>query len=110
MKFGELLPIGSVVLLKDAHKKIVIVGIMPIKHMEDGSDITYDYMGVPYPEGYMGTQSGLLFNHESIQSVIFQGFSNEERDIFVEMIQRIVDQTEETVNNNQEKNTGVENE
>lgn len=42
MKIENLLPIGSVVRLTDAKKKVVIMGIMPVKHMPDGEDIIYD--------------------------------------------------------------------
>ena len=45
----NLLPIGSVVLLKDATKKLVIIGILQVNPSENK---IYDYLGVPYPEGY----------------------------------------------------------
>ena len=45
----ELLPIGSVVLLKDAKKRIMITGFY-VKENEN-SDKIYDYVGVLYPEG-----------------------------------------------------------
>lgn len=93
MKFEDLLPIGSVVLLQGAKKKIVIMGIMPIKHASAGSDIAYDYLGVPYPEGYMSPETGLLFNHEKIEKVVFLGYENEERTIFIKTIQQIIDKS-----------------
>lgn len=97
MNFEELLPIGSVVLLKNAQKKIVIMGLLQTKHTENGRNITYDYMGVPYPEGYMGRETGLLFNHENVQEVVFTGFVNEERETFIKVIQQILDHTEKIV-------------
>lgn len=48
----NLLPIGSVVLLKDATKKLVIIGILQVNPSENK---IYDYLGVPYPEGYVAT-------------------------------------------------------
>ena len=101
MKFSELLPIGSVVLLNDARKKILIIGLMPIKHLESGEDIGYDYIGVPYPEGYIGQESAMVFNHENIAEISFEGYSNEEREKMIEVIQRLVDKTEETIANAQ---------
>lgn len=95
MKLKELLPVGSVVLLKDAKKKVVIMGIMQIKNVENGEQLAYDYMGVPYPEGYMGTETALLFNRDNIQEVFFKGYQNEERDIFVGVVQQILDSAEE---------------
>ena len=47
--FKELLPIGSVVLLKGGIKKIMITGIKPVsKDDEDGTEQEYDYIGVIY--------------------------------------------------------------
>lgn len=97
MKFCELLPIGSIVLLKNALKKIMIIGLMPIRHMESGEDIAYDYIGVPYPEGYIGQESAMLFKHESIAEVVFTGYSNDERMILLEAVQKLVDKTDEVI-------------
>lgn len=91
MDIKSFLPVGSVVLLEGAEKKIVIIGVMPVKHMNSGEEVAYDYMGVPYPEGFIGSESALLFNHESIKDTVFLGYSNEEREIFVEAIQKIMD-------------------
>ena len=87
MKIENLLPIGSVVRLTDAKKKVVIMGIMPVKHMPD----------VPYPEGYMTQETGLLFNHDKIDEIIFEGYANEERKLFMQTIQQIVDVTDKVV-------------
>ena len=97
MKFSELLPVGSVVLLKNAQKRIVIIGLMPIKHTESGEDVGYDYIGVPYPQGYVGQESAMLFMHESIAETTFMGYSDDERTILVEGFQKLLDTTEETI-------------
>lgn len=47
----DLLPIGSVVLLKDATKKLVIIGVLQVNAEQNKM---YDYLAVPYPEGYLG--------------------------------------------------------
>ena len=47
----DLLPIGSVVLLKEATKKLVIIGVLQVNPNENK---IYDYLAVPYPEGYIG--------------------------------------------------------
>ena len=52
--YKELLPIGSVVLLRDAMKKLMIIGIKPVK--ADEPDKMYDYIGVLYPEGFLSNQ------------------------------------------------------
>lgn len=80
MNFKELLPIGSVVLLKNATKKLMIYGVCQTD-LTDNKD--YDYIGVVYPEGNMGEGTQFLFNHNDIQEVFFKGYSNHERDVFL---------------------------
>ena len=46
----ELLPIGSVVLLNEGTKKLMIYGVM----QSDTENNQYDYVGVLYPEGNIG--------------------------------------------------------
>lgn len=83
MVFDELLPIGSVVILKGATKKIMIFGIGQI----DGTkNIAYDYVGVLYPEGNLGDGSHFLFNQNDIESVYFRGCDDEERKTFVSQL------------------------
>lgn len=96
MKIEELLPLGSVVLLKEARKKVIIMGVMQLKHNESGYRI-YDYLGVAYPEGYLGKESSFLFNHDSIQNVVFRGYVDEERDKFYKIMQKVFKKTEEKV-------------
>ena len=83
MDFKELLPIGSVVLLNNATKKLMIYGVGQT-NIKDGKD--YDYIGVMYPEGNMGEGTQYLFNHTDINEIIFRGFEDAERDTFVERL------------------------
>ncbi len=80
MNVKELLPIGSVVLLKDGKKRLMITGVKQV-NTEDNKE--YDYIGVLYPEGYMGDVGQFLFDHEDIYEIYFQGFKDEERDGFI---------------------------
>ena len=61
----ELLPIGSVVLLQDGVKKIMITGYMAV-NQEDEQKI-YDYSGCIYPEGLLSSDQCLLFFHNQIK-------------------------------------------
>ena len=79
----ELLPIGSVVLLKNATKKLMIIGIMQV--MKD-PDKMYDYLAVPFPEGYLGAENNFLFNHDDINDVIFEGYHNPEQENFMKVM------------------------
>lgn len=84
MNFSELLPIGSVVLLSGAEKRLMIFGV---GQTDVTNDISYDYIGVVYPEGNMGTETQFLFNHKDIVQVCFRGFEDEERDDFIGRLQ-----------------------
>lgn len=84
MKIKELLPIGSIVLLKDGEKRLMINGIMQTD--TGGTKKNYDYMGVLYPEGHIGEGFQYLFNHEDINEIIFRGFEDAERVEFLEKL------------------------
>lgn len=84
MKINNLLPIGSVVLLKDGEKRLMICGIL--QNDEGNTNKTYDYMGVLYPEGHIGEGYQYLFNHEDVVQVFFRGYDDEERAQFIEKL------------------------
>ena len=84
MKVKDLLPIGSVVLLKDGEQRLMIIGIMQTDAGGSGKD--YDYMGVLFPEGHIGEGFQYLFNHEDINEIIFRGFEDAERYEFLERL------------------------
>lgn len=86
MDVRELLPIGSIVLLKDGQKRLMIAGVKQSELTDDGIGKEYDYMGVLYPEGHVGEQFQYLFNHEDIQKVIFRGYEDGERKDFLERL------------------------
>ena len=69
----ELLALGSIVVLKGGHKKLMIVGRMQLQGEEEK---LWDYLGVLYPEGYLGNDYTFLFNNEDIDEVIFKGYSD----------------------------------
>ena len=80
----ELLPIGTVVILKDATKRLMISGVM----QNDNEGNEYDYMGVLYPEGNISQKAQFLFQHSDIEQVIFKGYEDDER---TEFINRLAD-------------------
>lgn len=84
MDIKELLPIGTVVLLKDGEKRLMIIGVKQTN--EEGEGKEYDYLGVLYPEGFIGADFQYLFNHEDIEEVIARGFEDAERDSFIEKL------------------------
>lgn len=86
-----LLPIGSVVLLKDATKKLMIIGILQV---DQNKNTLYDYLAVPYPEGFLGADTNFLFQHEDINDVIFTGYRNPEQDTFLKAMNLLYERYE----------------
>lgn len=76
-KVKNLLPVGSVVLNKNADKKLMIIGILI-----ESEGIRHDYIAVTYPEGFMDAQHLYAFNHEDIEKVEFIGYMDAEFQLF----------------------------
>ena len=74
-----LLPIGSVVLLKNGTKRIMVYGR---KMRSKSENRVFDYIGCLYPEGAMDSEHVILFDHEQIQLVYFIGFQDVEEFLF----------------------------
>ena len=89
---NELLPVGSVVLLEGATKKTIIMGIFQIS--EDHPGEIYEYLGVPYPEGYMGAGTSYLLKQKDVVKVIWRGHEDEEREAMLNMLENLVKQTD----------------
>ncbi|MCD7814308.1 MAG: DUF4176 domain-containing protein [Lachnospiraceae bacterium] len=91
----DILPIGSVVLLKDAKKKIMIIGFMALDMAK--KDKVFDYMGVVYPEGFLGKGSACMFNQDKIEEVCFRGYENEENEEFRKIVQQVYNAADQLV-------------
>lgn len=81
-KYPKYLPIGSVVLLEKAEKKLMITGFLVKSKDPDKDDKTFDYCGVLYPEGTLSTDIIAVFNHDQISQIYALGYSNEEEKEF----------------------------
>lgn len=94
MNIKDLLPIGSVIWLKDAERPLMIFGIKQ-SNLETGEE--YDYIGVIYPEGNMGTDSQFLFQHKDIERVAFRGYETKERTEFIRRLESFYRRNDEAV-------------
>lgn len=81
----KLLPIGSVVLLENGQKRLMIIGV---KQTDVNDDMEYDYLSVLYPEGYLNPETSFFFNHDAIAEICFEGFHDDERDEFLDKLDR----------------------
>ena len=79
-KYGKFLPIGTVVLLKGAKKRLMITGFCSFD--EEKKDKAFDYTGCLYPEGIISSKQMALFNHDQIDKVFYLGYSDQEEKIF----------------------------
>lgn len=89
MYIHGLLPIGSVVLLKESNKKLMIVGLCQ-KGASDGK--LWEYVGVVFPEGYLSSDKMFLFNGEQIEQLFAVGFQDTEQLVFKEKIDKVMEQ------------------
>lgn len=90
MNVTEAMPVGSVVKLKEATKRIVVIGILQ-QNLDGDEHKEYDYIGVPYPEGYLGAESMILFQQDDIEGVFSLGYSDVERQAFIFQIAELME-------------------
>ncbi|MBT2680633.1 DUF4176 domain-containing protein [Bacillus sp. ISL-35] len=81
----RLLPTGSVVILKEGSKRLLIYGRKQIL-MNENEPKMYDYLACYYPEGYINPDHTFVFNHEDIESTVFIGYVDKEEDAFAEYL------------------------
>lgn len=79
----ELLPIGTVVLLKDTGKRLMIYGR---GQSEAHSGKVWDYAGCLYPEGNLGPEYTFLFDREQIEVIEHLGLKDQEEVQFVKTL------------------------
>ena len=76
----KFLPIGSVVLLKDSTKRVMIVGL---KQKLAGADKVWDYSGCLFPEGILDPEKLFLFDAGQIERLYFVGLQDTESMTFL---------------------------
>ena len=78
----KILPIGTIVILKNGWKKIMITGHSQI-NMETKEEI-FDYIGCLYPEGVISSEANILFNNDDIKEIISFGLMDDEQKNYLE--------------------------
>ncbi|MBP1971415.1 hypothetical protein J2Z83_003554 [Virgibacillus natechei] len=94
-----LLPNGTIVLLKGGNKRLMIYGRKQLVTGEEediqtqGEEISeqtmYDYIGVPYPEGYISQEYTYAFSHSDIIDIIFRGYEDQEEEEFQKILRQV---------------------
>lgn len=86
--WNELLPIGSVVLLSNSEKRLMVMGFCQAK--PEDTQTVYDYCGCLYPEGYMDAENIYLFNHEQVAQVFSLGYMDMEQFEFRDRVTEVL--------------------
>lgn len=93
---NSFLPIGTVCSLKGNNKKIMIIGYMPLD-FKSGLK-TYDYLGVPFPEGMLLPNRLTTFNTPDILNVDYMGYQDEELTKFHNLLDDALNDNSEELN------------
>lgn len=79
-----ILPIGSVVKLRNSDQLIMIFGYL--QKSSAMPDQIVDYVGVPYPSGNINLLTQYGFQMTDITEVIFEGYRNEQFEKIAELL------------------------
>ena len=93
----KYLPIGTVVRLKNGTKRMMVIGFMA--SVGDGDSTIYDYIGCLYPEGFINVKNMLLFQHDQIEEIFNEPFSDEESKVFHEKLLNVSNEVSNEVSN-----------
>lgn len=94
----KYLPLGSVVLMKEAKKRVMITGYA-VKSPESG-DKLWDYIGCLWPEGMISSDKNLLFDHENIQQIFAVGYVDPEQKKFMSVLDKATQLNQQKENTN----------
>ena len=82
----KYLPIGSVLLLKNSKKRVMVVGV---KQKQVDADKVWDYSGCLFPEGIIDPERLFLFDAEQIERLYFIGLQDGESLAFQERLSQM---------------------
>lgn len=86
--FEKTLPIGTVVLLKNATKRLMILGYS--RYQAGDQTKVYDYCGCTYPEGFISPDKTAVFDHEQIAQIYALGYQNDEQIAFRQRLGQVL--------------------
>lgn len=92
MNGQKYLPVGTVVLLQNGSKRVMINGFCTMD--ANKPDKVYDYSGVLFPEGSLSSDQTLLFDHSQIVRIDHMGLVDREEQEFKIKLNALVAQTQ----------------
>ena len=75
MNINEILPLGSIVSLKNGNGKLMIIGLF---QKSESDNKVYDYCALLHPYGYLNSNDIFLFNRDKIDKIYFNGYYDQE--------------------------------
>lgn len=85
----KLMPIGTVLLLKESTKRIMITGYY--QNTKD-SGKCWDYAGCLFPEGFVASDKIFLFDEEQIEKVYAYGYQDQEFFAFSDEVKKLLNE------------------
>ena len=88
MEKEKFLPIGTVVLLENGKKEIMITSYCVMSKgevydknglVENIQDKVFDYGACLYPEGIIDSNQTFAFDHEQVREILFMGYETDEQ-------------------------------
>ncbi len=74
----KFLPIGTVVTLKGADKRVMILSYLIFPTGEKEAKKMYDYGACSFPEGVVDSKVGIGFNHTDIEKIDHMGLKEDD--------------------------------
>ncbi len=94
----KFLPLGTVVMLKGAYKRVMITGFCVVD--ENNKEKIWDYSGCMYPEGFLSSDPKCLFEHDQIEKIYHMGLADDpEEKQFKEQLKSLYEVAQEQLNN-----------
>ena len=89
MKYIGLLPIGSVVTLKNSEEQDVMIAGYCVRKADETEKL-FDYCGCLHPVGMLGPQNTLLFNHGQIRKIKAVGYVSDASYVVIPRMEEIL--------------------
>ena len=96
-----LLPIGTIVYLKEGSQKLMILN-RGVTIEQEGESVLFDYSAAFYPM-VLNPEQLFYFNQEDIDKVVYKGYSDEEEERFVKLYQKWLSDNIDTIKRGQTK-------
>lgn len=82
----KYLPIGTVIEVDNSDLRLIIVGYGVI---DEDTNERFDYIGYPYPNGFVSIKATALFNKDRIGKILFYGYKDETYKKMLESAQKL---------------------